>query len=331
MMRLPPFRYHAPTSAEEVTKILREEGPTASIVAGGTDLYPNMKRRHQMPQTLVSLRHVGTTRGVQRADDGSITIGAGTVLRTLERDPHIVEHLPALQTAVESISTPVLRNMGTIGGNVCLDTRCNYYNQNYEWRRAINFCMKCEGDTCWVAPSSPRCWAVNSSDTVPVLIALGTKAHLQSADGTREVPVADLFRDDGIEYLAKKPDELLTQLVVPAQGHARSAYRKVRRRGAFDFPVAAVAVRVAMDGDVVTDASIVLNAVGSRPITCADAAKRLVGHPLDDDLIDEVARLAWKPAKPLDNTDHVHSWRKRMVKVEVARGLRALRDEPATT
>ena len=325
MMRLPPFRYFAPDSAAEVAHVLREEGPTASIVAGGTDLYPNMKRRHQMPQTLVSLRNVHETRGIEARDDGSIVLGAGTALREIERHAAVVEHLPALQTAVESISTPVLRNMGTIGGNVCLDTRCNYYNQNYEWRRAINFCMKCDGDTCWVAPSSPRCWAVNSSDTVPVLIALDAQVQLLSADGVREVPVGALFVDDGIEYLDKRKDELLTRIVIPAQGGARSVYRKVRRRGAFDFPVAAVAVRIELDGDVVTRANIVLNAVGSTPVSCDDAAAKLIGHRLDDDRINEVAAIAWRPAKPLDNTDHLHSWRKRMVKVEVGRALRDLR------
>ncbi|MDJ0974992.1 MAG: FAD binding domain-containing protein [Planctomycetota bacterium] len=321
MMRLPPFRYHAPDTAGEVAHVLANEGPEAMIVAGGTDLYPNMKRRHQMPSTLVSLRRVTDLAGIEWGSDGGVRIGAGQTLRALERDPGVEGALPALWTAVHQISTPVLRNMGTIGGNICLDTRCNYYNQNYEWRRAINFCMKCEGDVCWVAPSSPRCWAVNSSDTVPVLIALGARVTLVSDRGVRELPIAELFVDDGIEYLAKQKDEVLTSIEIPAQGEARSVYRKVRRRGAFDFPVAAVAVRLAFDGDRVESADIVLNAVGSTPVVCTDAAERLVGEVVTEDLAAEVAQVAWKPAKPLDNTDLTHMWRKKMVRVNVKRAL----------
>jgi 4-hydroxybenzoyl-CoA reductase subunit beta len=218
--------------------------------------------------------------------------------------------------------------MGTIGGNICLDTRCNYYNQNLEWRKAINFCMKCEGDTCWVAPSSPRCWAVNSSDSVPALMALDARVHLTGPDGERNLPIDDLFRDDGIDYLTKRKDEVLTHLTVPPLNGARAVYRKVRRRGAFDFPVLGVAVRLERDGDAddapVKDVKIVLNAVGSTPHVATEAMAFLRGKPLTDEVIEEVLPKAWRPAKPLDNTDYAHTWRKKMVKVEVKRALRAL-------
>lgn len=324
MMRLPAFRLLAPRSAREAAGVLRGEGPSALVVAGGTDLYPNMKRRQQVPRTVVSLRRAADVRGVTWAPDGTAVLGAGETLRALERDVALGQRLPALVEAVRSISTPLLRNMGTLGGNVCLDTRCNYYDQNYEWRRAINFCMKCEGDTCWVAPSSPRCWAVNSSDSVPVLIALGARARLVGADGEREIPVAALFQNDGIEYLTKRKDEVLTQLVVPPQGGARSVYRKVRRRGAFDFPVLAAAVRVRLHAGTVEAADIVLNAVGSAPVVCAEAQQALVGRPLAEAAIAEAAEKAARHAKPLDNTDHLHTWRKKMVSVEVRRALESL-------
>jgi 4-hydroxybenzoyl-CoA reductase subunit beta len=325
MMRLPPFRYLAPTSAAEVARVLAGEGPSAAVVAGGTDLYPNMKRRHQTPGTLVALRHVRDVRGLTWGRDGSAEIGAGEVLRHLERDPALQERLPALAQAIRSISTPILRNMGTLGGNVCLDTRCNYYNQTWEWRRAVDFCMKCDGTVCWVAPSSPRCWAVNSSDSVPVLIALGARARLTGPGGVREIPVASLFKNDGIDYLTKARDEVLTHLVVPPQERARSVYRKVRRRGAFDFPVLGAAVRVHMDGDRVSRADVVLNAIGSTPFVCTEAQLSLLGKALTDDVIAEAAEKASKVAKPLDNTDHLHSWRKKMVAVEVKRALLSLR------
>jgi 4-hydroxybenzoyl-CoA reductase subunit beta len=326
MMRLPTdFGYRAPTSVKEVVRVLAEEGPGASIVAGGTDLYPNMKRRHQTPKTLVSLRRVRGIAGVRFSGDGALSLGAATTLRTIERDARVRKRLPGLWTAVQSISTPILRNMGTIGGNVCLDTRCNYYDQSWEWRRAIDFCMKCDGETCWVAPGSDRCWAVNSSDSVPALIAMGATATLAGPDGERTVPVAGLFADDGIAFLTKAPGEVLTRIDVPPQGAARSAYRKVRRRGAFDFPVLGVAARVELEGGVVKDASIVLNAVGSAPVVCTEARQVVLGKALTDETIAAAAERAWKPAKPLDNTDHHHTWRKKMVKVEVTRALASLR------
>jgi 4-hydroxybenzoyl-CoA reductase subunit beta len=325
MMRLPPFAYAAPRTSSEAAQILAAEGPSAMLVAGGTDLYPNMKRRHQTPQTLVSVKKIASLRGITFGADGSLTLGAGETLRALERDARLRAEVPALWAAVRSISTPLLRNMGSIGGNVCLDTRCNYYNQNYEWRRAIDFCMKCEGDTCWVAPSSPRCWAVNSSDSVPVFMALGATARLVGPDGVRDIPIDDLFRDDGIEYLTKRKDEVLESLHVPAAAGSRSVYRKVRRRGAFDFPVLGVAARLSLDGDRVADAKLVLNAVGSTPRVCQEANDFLCGKTLTDEVIAEAASRAAKPAKPLDNTDHLHTWRKKMVVVETGRALAALR------
>jgi 4-hydroxybenzoyl-CoA reductase subunit beta len=323
MMRLPPFRYLAPRDAAEVAAVLAGEGPTASIVAGGTDLFPNMKRRHQVPATLVSLRRADDLRGVQV--NGAVAIGANETLRHLERHAVLKARLPALWTAVQSISTPVLRNMGTLGGNVCLDTRCNYYDQSWEWRRGVDFCLKCEGDTCWTAPSSSVCWAVNSSDTVPVLVALEATFTLRSTQGERTLPALELFGQDGIDYLTKRRDEVLTRITVPDQGAARSVYRKVRRRGAFDFPVAAVAARVEMDGEAVREARIVLNAVGPRPVLCEEAAAFLRGKPLGEEEIAEAARLAARGAKPLDNTDHVSQWRKKVVQVEARRALASLR------
>ena len=328
-MRLPPFRYLAPTSISEAVLMLSSEGPGASVVAGGTDLYPNMKRRHPTPKTLVALRRVGELRGVQATPDGGLRLGPAATLASIERDRAVAERFPALYAAVRSISTPLLRNMGTIGGNVLLDTRCNYYNQNYEWRRATNFCMKCDGDTCWVAPSSDRCWAVNSSDTVPVLIALGARVRLASPKGVREIEIESLFRDDGISYLAKDRDEVLTDILVPAPGSTRSHYGKLRRRGAFDFPVLGVATNVTLDGDVVTAARIVLNGVGSTPVRAKEAEALLIGKHLDEATIRAAADLSHKPAKPLDNTDFENAWRKKMVKVYVRDGLRAVAKTPS--
>lgn len=324
MMRLPSFRYLAPRSVAEAVLMLSSEGPGAAVVAGGTDLYPNMKRRNQVPKTLVSLRRVADVRGTRRGDDGSLRIGAATTLRALELDATLRRERPALHAAVRSISTPPLRAMGTLGGNVLLDTRCNYYDQSLEWRRAVNNCLKCEGDTCWTAPGSDRCWAVNSSDTVPVLIALGATARLVSPRGARDVPVASLYREDGIAYLTKAPDEVLTELALPPAGPWRAHYGKLRRRGAFDFPVLGVATAARFEGDRVAEARVVLNGVGSAPVRCTDAEAFLVGKRLDAATAVEAGEIAFRPAKPLDNTDFENAWRKKMVKPFVRDGLLAL-------
>ena len=326
MMRLPSFKYLAPTSVAEAVLMLSSEGPGASIVAGGTDLYPNMKRRHQTPKTLVALRRVAELRGISETPDGGLRLGPATTLTALERDERVRTTQPALWTAVRSISTPLLRNMGTIGGNVLLDTRCNYYDQSFEWRRAVNFCMKCDGDTCWVAPGSDRCWAVNSSDSAPVLIALGARVRLASPRGVREIPLEAIYREDGISWLAKEPDEVLTDLLLPPPGRVRSHYGKLRRRASFDFPVLGVATAATFEGDVGRGVSVILNGVGSAPIRAKDAEALLEGKAWTDELVRAAGDLAFRPAKPLDNTDFENAWRKKMVKVYVREGLKAIRD-----
>jgi 4-hydroxybenzoyl-CoA reductase subunit beta len=219
--------------------------------------------------------------------------------------------------------------MGTLGGNLLLDTRCNYYDQNYEWRQAIDFCMKKDGRICWVAPASPRCLAVQSADSVPVLIALGATALLASPEETREVPVEALYRNDGIDYLAKRPGELLTEIRVPAPGGWEASYRKLRRRGAFDFPVLSVGAAVRREGDAVIEARIVLGAVSSAPVRAAEAERLLIGRVLDEDAIRAAAEAAAGPSRPMDNTDFSFLWRKDMTKKWVAAALRQLARTPA--
>jgi 4-hydroxybenzoyl-CoA reductase subunit beta len=325
MMRLPKFKYLQPKTVREAVKMIADAGPTAMFVAGGTDLYPGMKRRQWTPPVVIGLsrvRELGRKRGTP---ESGIVLGAGMTLTDVERDRKVRAAHPALAHAVELISTPPLRNMGTIGGNVLLDTRCNYYNQNYEWRKGINFCMKKDGVICWVAPSSPRCWAVQSSDSVPVLVAIGAKAKLVSPAGERVIPIAQLYVDDGINYLRKRPDELLTEVHLPAVNGYRAAYWKLRRRGSFDFPVISVGACLWFDGPVVKDAKIILGAVGSHPIEAVDAQQAVIGKPLTDESIAAAAEAAFRPAKPLDNTDYHMNWRKEMVRRYVAGALGELR------
>lgn len=323
MLRLPAFRLHQPTTVDEAARILAGEGPAARLVAGGTDLWPNLKRRHQRAEHVVSLAAVPGLAGVSA--NGELTLGAMTPLTDVERDPAVRERYPALARAVGWISSPVLRNMGTIGGNVCLDTRCTYYDQNEEWRRSIAYCMKAEGTVCWVAPSSPRCWAVSSSDSAPMLVALGARVRLASAEGEREIPAAALYRDDGMEYLTKRPDEIVTAIVLPPEstaGRCRTAFFKLRRRGSIDFGVLSVAVALWMDGDVVRDARIVLGSVASFPSPADAAAQVLIGHALTAETIRAAAGKARRDATPMDNTDLDPRWRGQVTPVFVERTLR---------
>ena len=324
MMRLPPFTYLAPKTVADAARLLGEHGADAMIVAGGTDLYPNMKRRQFEPKVLVGLGGIGELRGVHGSASRGLSVGPMTTLSALSQHAEIVSHYPALATAAGLVSSPQLRNMGTIGGNVCVDTRCNYYNQSYQWRKAVNFCMKKDGEICLVAPGSHRCWAVSSSDTAPVLWSLGAKVRLVGPKGERVIPISALYQDDGIQYLSKQPGEVLTDIVLPPAEGWRSSYLKLRRRGSFDFPVLGVAVALRMEGDTVKEAAITLGAVASQPRPAPDAAALLVGQRLSPELIERVAEAAYRPSKPLDNTDLTHPYRKKMTRVFVARALKGL-------
>jgi 4-hydroxybenzoyl-CoA reductase subunit beta len=328
MMRLPPFSYLAPVSVADAVKLMADHGPEAMLVAGGTDLYPNMKRRQFEPRVLVGLRGIRDLAGVRPHGAGGLVIGAGTTLTAVARHPETRARYAALATAAGAVSTPQLRNMGTLGGNVCVDTRCNYYNQSYQWRKAVNFCMKKDGEICLVAPGSPRCWAVSSSDTAPALWSLGATVRLAGPAGERTIPLPALYQDDGIQYLTKQPGEIVTEIVLPPAEGVRSVYLKLRRRGSFDFPVLGVAAALRLDGDIVREARIVLGAVASLPREAGEAGRLLVGERLTPELIDRAAEAAYRPAKPLDNTDLTHPYRKKMTRVYVTRALRRLAGLP---
>jgi 4-hydroxybenzoyl-CoA reductase subunit beta len=326
MMRLPRFEYHAPRALDEAASLLAGHPGRAMILAGGTDILPNMKRRQQTPEILVSLRRIDELR--TRRNGGGLSLGSALTLSELVRMPELQRDYAGLWQAAAQIATPHLRAMGTLGGNLCLDTRCNYYDQTYEWRKSIDFCMKKDGRICWVATSSPTCLAVSSTDTAPALMALGARVRLVSASGERVIDVSDLYANDGIDYLTRRPDEILADVRLPDQSGWRSTYWKLRRRGSFDFPVLSVAAAAKLDrAGVVQDARIVLGAVASRPMIATSAADVLRGRPLIDDVIADAAAQAYGVAKPMDNTDFALHWRKRVTRDFVTYALRELRGD----
>ncbi len=331
MLRLPPFTYLAPRTLEKAVGQIGEAGPDGMLVAGGTDLYPNMKRRQFEPKILVGLRAVRDLGRISGGAARGMTIGSGVTLSRVAASPEIARGYRALALAAGAVSTPPLRNMGTLGGNLCLDTRCNYYNQTFHWRKSIGFCMKKDGEICLVAPGSPRCWAISSTDTAPAAIALGAQVRLVGPTGERVVAAADLYRDDGMAYLAKAADEILVDIILPAADGWRSTYWKLRRRGSFDFPIlgVAAALRCAPDGTV-EDARIVLGAVASHPLIASQAADLLKGQRPTPDVIARAALAAYQPARPLDNADLTIGYRKKMSRVYVERALRELAGLPSS-
>jgi 4-hydroxybenzoyl-CoA reductase subunit beta len=327
MMRLPLFEFRTPRTLDEAVRILDSQGPSTIPLAGGTDLLPNMKRRQQVPRTLMSLRHVEGLTRIQLDDSGS-RLGACLTLTELAEDPRFRNGMTALAQASGLVATPHIRNMATLGGNLCLDTRCNYYDQNYEWRKAINFCLKKDGNTCWVATGSSKCVAVSSTDTAPALIALGARVRLVSPSGEREVALADFYNNDGINYSKRRPDEILAEVLLDSLHGWKSTYWKLRRRGSFDFPVLSVAAAARFSAQgVVEESRIVVGSAASRPLVAADASKSLLERSLNPETIAEAAALAARIAKPLDNTDFDMTWRKRVTAEFVTNALRELRGD----
>jgi len=323
MLRLPPFTYIPARSADEAVELLASHGADALPVSGGTDLYANMKQRLFTPKVLVGLKPIRNLSFIRYNDVSGLTVGALATLTDIADSEPVQRYYPALARASSLISTPQLRNMGTIGGNVCVDTRCNYYNQNLDWRKALGYCMKKDGDICRVATSSPKCLAVNSSDAAPVLQAFGARMWLAGPSGERELPISEFFQNDGMLAWNKRLGEIVTRInIPPPQATTRSAYRKLRLRNSFDFPILGVAVVVQLDDTgVCRDAKLVLNAVAPKPIEVPAAAAALIGTRLESEALEAAAEAAFAAGKPLDNTSATIPYRKRMVRVFARRAL----------
>jgi 4-hydroxybenzoyl-CoA reductase subunit beta len=295
-------------------------------VAGGTDLIPNMKHRLFEPEHLIALKQLPELGGIAE-EDGWLRIGAAETLTTVASDPSVRERFPALAKAAGHVAGPQLRNSGTIGGNVCLDTRCTYYNQTAFWRQALGFCLKKDGDVCHVTKVGKKCVAAHSADTPPVLMTLGALAVLEGPEGRREVPVADFFVADGIVNTRRRADEILTEVRVPlGAAGLRQAYTKLRQRKAIDFPLLTVAIAADCDPDgTVREIEGVVTGLGARPRVLSGWADAARGHTLDDEVVQELAERAHRQCHPLENIIVDAEWRRAMVPVYVRRALEEIR------
>ena len=302
--------------------LLAEHGDGAMPIAGGTDLLPNMKHRLFTPEHLVSLKGIRDLTGIE-IRDGELRIGALETLSAVSVHPLVVEHAPALANAAGRVAGPQLRNMGTIGGNVCLDTRCTYYNQTEFWRRALGYCLKKDGTVCHVTKVGKKCVAAHSADTPPVLLALGATLVLQGPEGPVSMAADDFYLADGIWNTRREATQILVEIRLPVLIRGvRSAYRKLRQRNAIDFPLLSVAVASSQKDDgTIREIRGVVSALGSRPRILTGWEEIASGRRLDGGVIDELAERAEKQCRPLENIIVDAQWRRAMVPVYVRRAL----------
>ncbi|MDE3077910.1 MAG: FAD binding domain-containing protein, partial [Chloroflexota bacterium] len=299
------------------------------VMAGGTDLLPNMKRNLFEPKHLVGLSQVRDLDYVRTDPDGTVRIGAGTLLATVARHPDLARY-PGLRAAAASGSTPHLQNMGTIGGNLCLDTRCTYYDQSFFWRQALGFCLKNGGTVCRVAASSPVCLATHSADTVPAFMVLDAEVSVVGPQGARAVKVGDLYRNDGKDCLRLGRGEILTEVRVPPHEGYRTSYWKLRERESIDFPLVGLAFAVKLVGKrAVEDARVALTGVFSAPTRLGEVEKTLLGKELDEAVIRAAAEAGHKAAHPVDNTTGSIVERRNAVRVFITRALREMAKDPS--
>jgi 4-hydroxybenzoyl-CoA reductase subunit beta len=333
-LSLPQFKLLRPRSLEEAVEFLANrvgagdspaQVPTPiRIIAGGTDLIPSMRQKLFEPEYVLDLRGIAALRGIKPQPDGGVEIGALTALRAIERSDFLRQYYPVLTEAAATVASPVLRNMGTIGGNICLDTRCLWYNQSLTWRKGCGFCIKKDGDLCHVAPGGSKCWAVFSGDTPPALLCLNAEIEIASALGMRRVALRDFYSGLGDDYRKLQQNELVTRVFLPASAAGyRGVYRKLRVRGSIDYPLAGVAVVMKRSNGHVADAQIGITAVNPAPLLVKGASELLVGREVDDALAEAVGDLAAQTAKPLTTSALTPEYRREMIRVFTKRAVLA--------
>ena len=323
-MSLPTFQLLRPRSLDEAVALMAKHAGEVKVVAGGTDLLPSMKQKLFTPPYILDLRGVAELRGIRVSPDGCVEIGALTALSAIEHSPLIRHDFPVLHKAAKTVASPVLRNMGTVGGNICLDTRCLWYNQSLLWRKSCGFCLKKDGDLCHVAPGGNFCWAAFSADTPPALMCLGAEIEIVGPGGTRRVQLAQFYVNDGIVRLHLDPDEIVARVHLPRSSAGwRGSYQKLRVRGSIDYPLAgvAVAIKVEPQSGRVEDARVAITAVNPAPQLVKDADSLLVATPLGEDLAERVGELAARTAKPLTTSALTPEYRREMVRVFARRAV----------
>jgi 4-hydroxybenzoyl-CoA reductase subunit beta len=319
---LPTFQLLRPRTLDEAIAFLSKHADEVKVIAGGTDLLPSMKQKLFTPPFVLDLRGVSELRGIHEMPGGGVSIGALTTLASIEHSQLIRRDYSVLYHATKTVASPVLRNMGTLGGNICLDTRCLWYNQSLLWRKSCGFCLKKDGDLCHVAPSSKTCWAAFSGDTPPALLCLGAEVEIAGPDGLRRVPLSEFYVNDGIVRLHLSPQELVMRIYLPEASKGwRGSYQKLRVRGSIDYPLAGVAVALKMRDGRVEDARMAITAVNPAPHLIKDLDARLIGMEVNAEFAEQIGELASRTSKPLTTSALTPEYRREMVKVFAKRAL----------
>lgn len=323
-MSLPQFRLLRPRAIDEAIDWLATHAGNVRVLSGGTDLIPSMRQKLFEPEFVLDLHGVSDLHGIHVQSNGAVEIGALTTLSAIEKSFYLRQHFPVLTEAAATVASPVLRNMGTIGGNICLDTRCLWYNQSLTWRRGCGFCIKKDGDLCHVAPGGTKCWAAFSADTPPALLCLNAQIEIVGPSGKRRVPLLDFYTGDGVEYRRLLPAELVTRVFLPAESaDYRGVYRKLRVRGSIDYPLAGVAVAMKQSKDRVEDARIAMTAVNPAPVLVQQAGEMLIGKTIDEALAEAAGDIAARSAKPLTTSALTPEYRREMIRVFTKRAVLA--------
>ncbi len=323
-MSLPQFRLLRPRALDEAVAYLAKHQGNIRVLAGGTDLIPSMQQKLFEPEYVLDLRGIGELRGIRPQVNGAVEIGALTALSAIEKSAYLRQHFSVLTEAAATVASPVLRNMGTVGGNICLDTRCLWYNQSLTWRKGCGFCIKKDGDLCHVAPGGTKCWAAFSGDTPPALLCLNAEIEIVSPTGARRIALRDFYTGDGENYRKLLPTELVTRVFLPPEAaDYRGIYRKLRVRGSIDYPLAGVAVVMKRTNGHVADARIAMTAVNPAPVLVQRAGEILIGKTVDDELAATVGDLAARTAKPLTTSALTPEYRREMIRVFTQRAVLA--------
>jgi 4-hydroxybenzoyl-CoA reductase subunit beta len=323
-LSLPQFRLLRPRTVDEAMAEFAKHAGSIQVLAGGTDLIPSMQQKLFEPEFVLDLRSIAGMRGVLPQTGGAVEIGALTTLSAIEKSPYLRQHFSVLTEAAATVASPVLRNMGTIGGNICLDTRCLWYNQSLTWRKGCGFCIKKDGDLCHVAPGGTKCWAAFSGDTPAALLCLNAEIEIVGSKGARRVSLQGFYTGDGENYRNLLPGELVTRVILPADAaDYRGVYRKLRVRGSIDYPLAGVAVVMKRSNGHVSDARIAMTAVNPAPLLVKGAGEMLIGKVVDEALAEAAGDIAARTAKPLTTSALTPEYRREMIRVFTKRAVLA--------
>lgn len=326
MNYLPDFQLLRPSTAQQAVD-LRAAHAASRFLAGGTDLLPNIRRGLDTPEVLIDLSGVTEMRSI-RFDGGHAVLGAGTTLSAIAEDARVQHDLPALAQAAAAVAGPTHRHAATLGGNLCLDTRCMYYNQSEPWRKGNDYCMKRGADICRVAKKSKRCFAAYSGDVAPALLVLGAAFDVLSPTGTRRIDAADFYQDDGMAWMQLQPQELLLAVQLPVEPGWHSAYEKLRVRGSIDFALAGAAVALRREGGQLADLRVALTGVASRPVLL-QGLDALRGQPLDGAALERLGQIADMAASTMRTTVADPLYRRGAASVLATRLARRLWDQAA--